>query len=290
MTQVLLATSSGWSTGEPGAPALDSALAARGIDARWAVWDDPAVDWSAAALVAVRSTWDYIERHDEFVDWARKLEGQTVLLNGADVFAWNVDKAYLTGLGGDLPVVPTRVAATLAELQDAVSAFGTAVVKPRVGAGGVGVLVVDDPADPRLGTEVRDHPELHTARGPWVVQPLVESVRTEGETSVFVLGRAAISQVDKLPTGGEIRVHEHFGGASTPVTLREEAAALALHATRAAERVVGTSLDYGRVDMMRLDDGTLAVSELEVIEPGLYLDVLPANAEPFADLVAARLG
>ena len=39
--------------------------------------------------------------------------------------------------------------------------------------------------------------------------------------------------------------------------------------------------------MMRLGDGTLAVSELELIEPGLYLDVLPGNAEPFADLVAA---
>ena len=39
---------------------------------------------------------------------------------------------------------------------------------------------------------------------------------------------------------------------------------------------------------MRLGDGTLAVSELELIEPGLYLDVLPGNAEPFADLVARR--
>ena len=41
--------------------------------------------------------------------------------------------------------------------------------------------------------------------------------------------------------------------------------------------------------MMRLADGTLAVSELEITEPGLYLDVLPSNAEPFADLVVARL-
>jgi hypothetical protein len=53
--------------------------------------------------------------------------------------------------------------------------------------------------------------------------------------------------------------------------------------------VLGTALDYARVDMMRLADGTLAVSELEATEPGLYLDVLPANAEPFADLVASRL-
>ena len=34
---------------------------------------------------------------------------------------------------------------------------------------------------------------------------------------------------------------------------------------------------------------TLAASALEVTEPGLYLDVLPANAVPFADLVAGRL-
>ena len=42
--------------------------------------------------------------------------------------------------------------------------------------------------------------------------------------------------------------------------------------------------------MLRLADGTLAVGELELIEPGLYLDVLPANAEPFADLVGRPAG
>lgn len=293
MPTVLLVTSSTWPTGEPGAAALDAALAARGLDASWVVWDDPDVDWAAADLVAVRSTWDYIERHEEFVAWARTVGDQALLLNGPEVFAWNVDKGYLTSLGdtsaGGLPVVPTRTADTVDELAAGVRAFGTAVVKPRVGAGGAGVLVVDDPADPRLGTEVKDHPELPAGGGPWVVQPLVESVRTEGETSVFVLAGVPVAQVDKLPSGGEIRVHEHFGGASTPVPLREEAAALALHAVRAAERVLGTPLDYGRVDMMRLADGTLAVSELEATEPGLYLDVLPGNAEPFADLVASRL-
>lgn len=289
MTLVLLATSSNWPDGEPGAPALDAALAARGLDSRWVVWDDPGVDWAAADLVAVRSTWDYIQRHQEFVAWAGRTGEATRLLNGAEVFAWNVDKAYLTGLGDGLPVVPTRTATTLEELAAGVRAFGTAVVKPRVGAAGAGVLVVDDPDDPRLGTEIDDHPGLPNGRGPWVVQPLVESVRTEGETSVFVLDGRAVSQVDKLPSSGEIRVHEHFGGASRPVPLREEAADLALAGMAAAERAVGVRLDYGRVDMMRLADGTLAVSELEITEPGLYLDVLAQNAEPFAGLVASRL-
>ena len=286
MPSVLLATSSNWPEGEPGAAALDAALAARGLDARWVVWDDPTVDWAAADLVAVRSTWDYMERHEEFVAWARRVAARTRLLNGPEVFAWNVDKAYLIGLDGALPVVPTRTAATLEELAAGVHEFGVAVVKPRVGASGVGVLVVDDPADPRLGTVVQDHPELPPGRGPWVVQPLVPSVRTEGETSVFVLGGVPVSQVDKLPSGGEIRVHEHFGGSSRPAPLRDEAAELALAANAAASQALGVLLDYGRIDMMRLSDGTLAVSELELTEPGLYLDVLPENGDAFAGLVA----
>ena len=290
MTSVLLVTCRQWPDGEPAGGLLDAALAERGVDARWVCWDDATVDWAAADLVAVRSAWDYTQRHEEFVAWAQQIAGQARLLNGPEVFAWNVDKAYLGELDAGLAVVPTCTAATVEELAAGVREFGTAVVKPRVGASGAGVMVVDDPADPRLGTEVKDHPELPAGRGPWVVQPLVRSVWTEGETSVFVLGGRAVSQVDKLPAGGEIRVHEHFGGSSRPVPLRSEAADLALAATAVADRLLGVSLDYGRVDMMRLDDGTLAVSELELTEPGLYLDVLPENAGRFADLVTSRLG
>ncbi len=209
------------------------------------------------------------------------------MLNGADVFAWNVDKAYLAGLV-DLadrdqgpPVVPTVLADDRDAIEDAVRRFGSAVVKPRVGASGVGVVVADRPDDPRLDG---------LTAGPWVVQPLVESVRTEGESSLFVLDGRAVSQVDKLPAGDEVRVHEEFGGSSRAVPIRAESAELARAGMAVAERVLGVPLDYGRVDMMRLADGRLAVSELELVEPGLYLDVVPENAAPFADLVAARLG
>jgi glutathione synthase/RimK-type ligase-like ATP-grasp enzyme len=285
---VLLATCREFPAGEPGAAALDAALVARGITPQWASWDDPHVDWAAADLVAVRSTWDYTEHVEEFLAWAEKVEQGSRVLNGAEVFAWNLDKAYLTRLGG-LPVVPTQTADDLPALRDAVRRLGTAVVKPRTGAGGAGLLVVDDPDDPRLGGTASDHPLYRSVDGPWVVQPLVESVRTAGETSVFVLDGVAVAQVDKLPAAGEVRVHELFGGSSTPVDLDPDCAALAVAAMAAGAALGTRPLDYGRVDLLRLDDGALAVSELELIEPGLYLDVLPANAEPFAGLVAARL-
>ena len=282
MTDVLLATFALMPDGEPGGEHLVAALAARDIDARWECWDDPAVDWAAADLVAVRATWDYHRRCPDFLAWARKVDGATTLLNGADVFAWNADKSYLAAIADRVPVVPTLLvddSDLRGGLAAALERFGPVVVKARTGAGGVGVVQAESLEDYRLSG---------LTQGPWVVQPLVESVRTRGETSVFVLDGVAVSQVDKLPSGDEIRVHEQFGGVSRAVPLGSEPAAVAVAAMREVSALLGTSLDYGRVDLME-HDGRLVVSELELIEPGLYLDVLPDNAGAFADLVAARV-
>ena len=285
MTRVLLATFALMPEGEIGGEVLlPKALAARGIDAEWVRWDDPSVDWAAADLVAVRSTWDYSRRCAEFLDWARATERVTRLLNGAAVFDWNADKAYLTELAGDVDVIPTELldnATLVPGLQAAVDRWGPSVIKPRTGAGGVGVVIVESLEDERL---------VGLSPSPWVVQPLVESVRTSGETSVYVFGGSfggrAVSQVDKRAGGGEIRVHEYHGGRSMLADLGAEQAALAEAAVRAAQKRLDTDLAYARVDMM-VWDGRWAVSELELIEPGLYLDIDPANAERFADLVAS---
>ena len=79
-----------------------------------------------------------------------------------------------------------------------------------------------------------------------------------------------------------------YGGTTVASPLTDEAADLARRTVEAAEQILGERLDYARVDQMRLADGTLAVSELEVTEPGLYLEVLPGNADAFADLVVDR--
>ena len=66
-----------------------------GVDATVAVWDDADVDWARFDLVVIRSTWDYIDRRDDFVAWARSVDR---LANPADVIAWNTDKRYLREL------------------------------------------------------------------------------------------------------------------------------------------------------------------------------------------------
>ena len=285
MTDVLLATCSAWPEGEPGGERLVAELADRGLTAAWTVWDDPTVDWAGARLVAVRSTWDYEHRREEFLAWARRVEQVTRLVNPAAVLEWNTDKAYLVDLAeAGLPVVPTLTAEDESELPPAIASFDVAVVKPRVAAAGRGVVVFDgEPGGPA------DLDESMLEMGPWVVQPLVESVRSEGETSVYVLGGEVVSQVQKHPDPGEIRVQEEYGGRTDAVAVTDEAAELARRTLATVEDLLDVELPVVRVDLMRLADGELVVSEVEATEAGLYLEVLPGNARAFADTVAALL-
>lgn len=277
MTDVLLATSAAYEEGESGHEVLDAALAARGITSRWAVWDDPFVDWAEARLVCVRSTWDYDQRLPDFLGWAQSVGSR--LVHGVEAFRWNTDKSYLPEIArlGTVPTVPTVMADTPVEVRGAVSRLGTAVVKPRVGASGRGVTVVRDgetwrPAD----------------AGPWIIQPLVASVFEEGESSVFVFGGHPLTQVDKVAAPGDIRVHPAYGGTVAAVDLGPEAALLAVDAVAATTELTGCEIVYARVDMLR-HEGGLVVSEVEITEPGLYLDVVPANADGFAVAVQALL-
>ena len=148
MADVLLATCADLPDGEPAGHLLIEELSRRGVEARYVAWDEQRVDWASARLVLVRSTWDYYTRRDEFLAWARSVGER--LVNRVEALAWNTDKAYLVDLAETrLPVVPTVAVDEEAELAPAVAAFAPAVVKPRVGAGGEGVVVFDgEPGGP----------------------------------------------------------------------------------------------------------------------------------------------
>ena len=60
-----------------------AALAAFGVTAEPAVWDDPRAAWSAFDAVVIRSCWDYHYRAREFAHWLARLEdGGARVLNG----------------------------------------------------------------------------------------------------------------------------------------------------------------------------------------------------------------
>ncbi len=266
---------------------LVAALERAGAHVERPSWRDD-TDWNRFDGAIVRSTWDYSDDRDAFVAWAVAVEATTVLWNPADVLRWNTHKGHLMELEErGAPVVPTAWlgrgdVVDLAALR-AARGWGPVVCKPAVANGGDGLRVAGD--DP---TGDQAHLEELLAAGDVLVQPLLGRVATEGETSVVVIDGEVSHLIRKLPAPGEVRVQNHRGGAYERVEITgddAEAAALALWVVEAT----GQELLYARVDLLRADDGTWQLGELELTEPDLYLRFAPQAADRLAAALLTRV-
>ncbi|NUW40533.1 ATP-grasp domain-containing protein [Nonomuraea rhodomycinica] len=228
-----------------------------GVDGRAERWDDPAADWAAYDAVVVRSVWDYVSRRDEFLAWARRVEEHTKLLNPASVLADNTDKTYLRRLG--LPVVPTHWSAeNLPDWQEY-------VVKPAISAGARDTIRTTDRA------AAAAHAALLEASGRTpMVQPYLDMVESEGETSLLYFNRRFSHAVRRTPmlTPGKSGADHVRAQLRTPDPDQVELAEKVLAA-------IPQALLYARIDLVRLPDGTPVVIELELTEPYLFLRYEP---------------
>jgi len=266
---------------------LVAPLAAAGVVAEPAVWDDPAVDWSGFDLVVLRSAWDYPSRRDAFVAWATSVER---LLNPADVVAWNTDKRYLAALDrARVPVVPT----TFLEPGTAPSlpAQGEWVLKPAIGAGSLDAGRYDL-GDPQHRELARAHVDRLHADGRIVMrQPYLAAVDHDGETALLYLGGEFSHAVRKGPmlqgpadsVAGLYQEEEITTRAATPAQRAVADAALA------AVPGGGDRFLYARVDLIDGPDGLPLLVELELTEPSLYLGYADGAPDRFAAAILAAV-
>ncbi len=264
------------------------------LDATWAIWDDPDVDWAAYDLVLVRSIWDADRRRDEFVAWAHRVEATVPMLNPAAVLEWNTDKRYLQELpDAGLPTVPTRFLAPGEGLnEDVVAALGgpaELVVKPAQSAGSRDTGRFAVPQD--LGGAVALAGRIHADGKVVMAQPYLASVDTHGETALMYFGGAfshAIRKGQILEVGRE--PIDGFSGATPQITPREPSHAerhLGDEVMAWLTRRLGRPLAYARVDLVAGDDGLPVVIELELTEPQLYLLYAEGSAARLARVVRA---
>lgn len=279
---VVLATCAALPDLDKDGPGLLDALDRAGVDARAAVWDDPTEEWDQADLVVVRSTWDYTERRDRFVAWARAVPR---LANPAEVLDWNTDKGYLEALAASgVPVVPT----TWIGPGDPVELpTGTEfVVKPTVGAGARGAGRHRPDGRAAALAHVRDL----LARGRRVmVQPYLESVEQAGETGLVFIDGSFSHAIRK----GQV-LRAPGAGARDPGDVAITPSTAAADERERAEQVLAAvpgprPLLYARVDLLRSASGEPLLSEVELTEPALFLSDAPGSTERLAEAVAARV-
>jgi O-ureido-D-serine cyclo-ligase len=271
---------------------LSEALHERGASTAHPDWHDPDVDWSAFDLALVRSTWDYTDRRDEFLDWARRAGTGTRLEHPAEVLAWNTDKHYLADLAAaGVEVVPTTF---LLPGDPIVLPEGVdVVVKPTIGAGS------RDTARHTPGRldAARAHVErLHAEGRAALVQPYLGAIDTDGEAALLCFGGRFSHAITKGPllapdaeaSRATFAPELITARTPTPDELAAADAALAALASMGPGRWLDPPL-YARVDLLRTDEGRLAVLELELCEPAVFLATSAGSADRFADAVLARV-
>lgn len=283
---------------------LRDALVARGVAVDSAVWDDPTVDWASYQHVVIRSTWDYTDRQAQFVDWARRVEQTSALLNPADVIAWNTDKTYLRDLDErGLPIVPTiwldpeRNMSSRA-INSRLPAFGEFVIKPTVSAGSRDTGRYDASATQQRMLAITHAKNLMAVGRKVMLQRYLRAVDTAGETGLVYLDGTFSHAVRKSALlSGPFRAGDLEGALyrGEVIAPREPSPAERELGDRVVDALAGVfpaaqPLLYARVDVIPDDEGTPVILEVELTEPSLFLDHGgPKAVERAVEAVAARL-
>jgi len=250
-------------------------------------WDDPARRWGGFDAVVVRSCWDYHHRLPDFLRWLDRLEREGArVLNPLPTLRWNVTKSYLRELAAaGVSVTPTvwvpvGSTATLGQVADEIGAEAV-VVKPNVSATAFETWRFDraraTDAEAQFARLVRERDLM--------VQPFLPAIETDGELSLVFLGGVFSHAVRKRPRPGDFRVQEEHGGTA-------EAAAASADLVRQAARALAVAPGdplYARVDGLATD-GTLIVTELELVEPMLYFGWDAGAADRMAAALMRRVG
>jgi len=245
-------------------------------------WRDASVDWNDFEIVVIRTPWDYQRSPDEFLSVLEKIDSSSARLeNPLDVVKWNLDKRYLRDLESrGLPIVPTiwdgvydqRVFYRwMADL-----GCDELIIKPTVSATAEHTY--------RLGEFDPSLVETFSTR-PFMVQPFLENIVTEGEYSLFYFNGEYSHTILKSPKTDDFRVQEEHGG----LIIAVEPTPKLSNAGRKAFEMIKPPPLYARVDLVRDDENEFALIELELIEPALYLRMDADAPARFAAAIDKRM-
>jgi len=265
---------------------LIAAFEAKGFKASLIVWTDPATDWSDYDIAIVRSTWDYIDRREEFLNVLSRIEASSCkLFNPLEVIRWNSNKNYMLDLEKwKVPIVPTYKAdgTDLKALQNSFAEKNwlEAVLKPAVGAGGADVHRT------RSNEILNKYKKLKLKQSHhnFIIQPLIDSVMTEGEWSYVYVNGELSHVLLKKPAAGDYRTNVVYGGSIISVQPQKND----LRYVDSILTKIPFDLLYARLDLVRVGD-ELAVMELELIEPVLYFNLARKGIEQMVNAAISKL-
>lgn len=262
---------------------MEAAFIPAGLTLDVVRWTEPGMNWARFDAALVLNCWDYQDRHDAFLARLAEIEAAGVrVFNPLKLVRWNIRKTYLRDLESrGVAIIPTLwpESARASDIQEAFDKFGCdeMVLKRQVGGGARGQMRYARASAPTSGV-LLDRPGM--------IQPLIQSVVTEGEYSFLFIDGAFSHALVKRAAAGDYRIQEAYGGRS----MRVDPSAADTTRARAVLEALDEPPLYARIDMVRGEDGGLMLMELEVLEPYLFPAEGPAIGAMLAAALRRRLG
>lgn len=271
---ITLCTCNRWPKPSAGIRVIIEALQLIGSDVSTRAWQSvgPCGD---SSFILPLAAWDYADAPCDFRDWLDCCERAGMhFANAPSLMKWNMDKRYLCDLAErGVPVPDTVTVFSTQQVQDTLLKRGwdCAVLKPAIGQSGNGVRLV------------HSGDRLEKFLEPQILQPWLSQIR-KGELSMVFLNGDYSHAVLRRPPDGEWRANSQYGVQLTPAVPPDIAIKIALACLASLpDRPL-----YARIDGLMVEECFL-LTELELIEPALFLDIVPEAAGRFADAVRTRL-
>jgi len=261
---------------------LKSALEKQGLTVEITYWDNPSYDWSKTKSVIFRTIWDYFEKFEEFFKWLDEIKHQTQLINSYELVKWNIDKHYLKDLNENgINIVPTYFAKqntkeSLLDISNKMD-WDDLVIKPAISAAAFQTFKI-------LNNQINEKEELFQQlikNRDMLVQPFFETISEFGEASLMIFDGKFSHAILKKAKEGDFRVQDDFGGTVHDYSPSIEEVEFALKVIKACK----SAPLYGRVDIVWDQEKNIYLSELEIIEPELWIRNHPKSAESIAEAI-----
>ena len=248
-------------------------------------WQNENIKWIDYDAVIVRSTWDYQNDSEKFLNVLEKIDNVSHLENNFELMKWNMNKSYLF----DLEKKGVKIVETIWEKSfnpNTVFQYfdklksDEIIIKPNISANADNTFRL---TREKLNEKLNELEKIFADRE-FMVQPFMQNIVDEGEYSLFFFNGEFSHCVLKKPKEKDFRVQEEHGGKFKNVI------------PTAQQKTIGKNIIdkltvlplYGRTDLVRTSDNNFALMELELIETYLYFNMDSESPTRFANAFAER--
>lgn len=255
-------------------------------------WRSAEPDWNLYDAVYIGVPWDYPQDPQRFLSVLDAIDrSAAILVNDLALVRWSMAKTYLRDLESrGASIVPSLwyedMDADVLDAAFAAHATDRLIVKPVVSTNATDTYLLTRARARDLTAELQ---RVFRQR-PFVVQPFISNIQTEGEFSLFYFNCKFSHAIQKVPKQDDFRVQEEHGAEIVSVTAQDSL----LKTGQRVIDMVSPAPVYARADFVRGTDGRFLLMELELIEPSMYLRMnrhAPRRfAEAFDQYVATRSG